>query len=152
MSQSRNTDKKQIQSLERKRAALLAQHNNLIKGRQSLLLRQAILTAWCEALAILQQQQGLSRTLAPAASDPDVHNHFQKLLNEEIALLGELTFSEQLSSCSMGEGTALPDPGPDTLSPGVSVWGGGSRSLILLRRCKLCHEPPQYPHPPSQLS
>ena len=121
MSQSRKTDSKQIQTLEKRRAALLAQQKSLIKGRQSLLLRQAILTAWCEALALLQQQQGLSPPLATADSDRDVNKHFQQLLNEEIALLGELTFSEQLSSCSMGEGTALPDPGPDTLSPGAEV-------------------------------
>ena len=123
MSGGRNT----LKSLQRKQAALLSQQQALIKDRQRLLLRQALLTAWCEALTLLQQKQGQSQPPTAAEGDPDIHQHFQQLLDDEIKLLGELTLSEQLSSCSLGTEAALLDPGPDTLSPGVCNSNSSSR-------------------------
>jgi hypothetical protein len=97
-------------TLERKKNALLSQQQALLVIRQKLLLQHSLLTAWCEALTLLQEH-GQLQQLAAADYDPDVQAQFQQLLHSEIILLGELTCIQQPSSCSV-------DPGPDALSPG----------------------------------
>jgi hypothetical protein len=109
-----------IKTLERREALLRRQEAKLLKERQNLLLKNALLTALCEALTLLGGIHPASTT-APAASavgheDALVREHFQILLQEEASLLNELTLSDQLASLS--QHATLPDPGPHAISPG----------------------------------
>lgn len=108
-----------IKNLERKRANLRRQQSNLIINRQKLLLRHALLTAWVDSLALLQAQCVFNQHQEP------VQQQLQQLLDEEIALLGELALSEQLT-CSPDGQQGLPDPGPNTLSQGVCMTTAGT--------------------------
>lgn len=98
------------------RVPLLSQQQALLVIRQNLLLQHSLLTAWCEALTLLQEKQGQLQQPAAADYDPDVQEQFQQLLHCEIILLGESTCSQQPPSCSV----VSIDPGPDALSPGGS--------------------------------
>jgi hypothetical protein len=132
-----------IKKLERQRAKLESEFGSLVHQRQCLLLHNAILTAWCDALTLVQASSGswmapAPRTAATAAAgagaaaaaagaaaqqqqddDEAVREQFHELLREEITLLNELTARDRLGNCPAGAASsALPDPGPNTLSPG----------------------------------
>lgn len=113
--------------MERKRASLESQFGSLVRKRQFLLLHNAILTAWCDALTLVQASDTwLAAPANPAATaaavrkdDEAVRERFQQLLTEEIRLLNELTARDKFGVFAVGSAAAaLPDPGPDTLSPG----------------------------------
>lgn len=118
----------------------------LFIDQQKLLLRQALLTAWCDTLTVLQQDKN--------RPDTSTRERLQRLLDKEVALMGELTLAkEQSISCTVpGSDTVLPDPGPNTLSPGTWVgwvgWVGGQNLtagdwLIDWQQ----HLRQKYPHP-----
>lgn len=116
-----------IKGLERKRASLQSQLYSLARKRQCLLLHNAILTAWCDALTLVQASWGIWMAAPPnpaaaAAAerhdDEAVRERFQELLKEEVTLLNELIVRDRVGICAVGSTATLPDPGPNTLSPG----------------------------------
>ena len=108
--------REKIKALERKKAQLRRREAQLINDRRHLLLRNALLSGWCEALSLLQiaafSEEDSSSVDGDAATE-----QFQLLLKEEIGLLQELTVNEKLSSCSIDDAAQLL-PEPDCISPG----------------------------------
>jgi hypothetical protein len=114
-----------IQALEDERAELVRKAAGLAQTQQRLVLQNAVLSAWCETLSLLQVQWGGSRVGAETAAsqekedDEGVQERFEELLNNELRLLNELTVRGSASSCSgCGATAVLPDPGPEAISPG----------------------------------
>ena len=100
-------------------------------------LQSGLLSAWCDALTLLQAKWGAAQP-APANAargqhsqeDSAAQQQFGQLLQQEVHLLNELVANDrQLANCSAGP-TALPDPGPNTLSQGDP--------LDYLRRVSCC--------------
>lgn len=112
--------REKIKALQRKKCQLVREEAKLMRNRQRLILSNALLTAWCEALTLMQVNWKAAGTDPLQHEDAAIKEKFQQLLDQEVQFLRELTISDRLESSLMAEAEAavLPDPGPDTLSPG----------------------------------
>lgn len=120
-----------IKNLQRRKASLISKQRHLVNDRKKLLLRHALLTAWAEALALLQ-----AKFVWKNRQQDPVQEQLQQLLDEEIALLGELALSEPLNGCCVdGQPVLLPDPGPNTLSQGAWVLARAAGQAQLPQDC-----------------
>lgn len=140
--------RERIRALEGKRAKLEREAAGLIQDQQRLVLHNAILNAWCEALALLQVHWGSGmacETSAPedAQQAEGLRERFRELLNREVQLLDDLTVRDSIASCSVSEAAAaaLPDPGPDAVSPGdpMHYFRAVSTCSRLLYWCPCVH-------------
>jgi hypothetical protein len=109
--------------LEDKRAKLAREAAGLVQTQEILLMQNAILSAWCETLTLLQVQWGVSGVEAETAAaqeedDEGVRRQFEELMSHELRLLNELTARDSATSSSQWAAAVLPDPGPDAISPG----------------------------------
>jgi hypothetical protein len=122
---ARSSFRHKIRALEDRRAELVRKAAGLVQTQQRLMMHNAVLSAWCETLTLLQVQWGGSGVKAETASqeeeDEGVRERFEELLNNELRLLNELTARGSASSCSSsscGTAAVLLDPGPEAISPG----------------------------------
>jgi hypothetical protein len=139
MSGSSAAQRGRIRSLEGKRAKLAREAAGLIREQQQLLLRNAILNAWCEALTLLQLWMACETSASEDSQQAEgVRERFRELLNHEVRLLDELTVRDSIASCSVSEAAAvLPDPGPDAISPGDPMQYFRAVSVLAYHRA-LC--------------
>lgn len=105
MSRFRLSD--QVKALQQKHEQLRHEVEALVRARRALLLRHALLSAWCDSLSFLQ--------LRLAASADIGTGQFEQLLQKEMDLLQQLTGSENIPVSQRLE--ALVQPEVDTIAP-----------------------------------
>lgn len=101
-------------------------------------MQSGLLSAWCDALTLLQAKWGNAQPSAAANAargqhsqeDSAAQQQVGQLLQQEVHLLNQLVANDrQLANCSASP-AGLPDPGPNTLSQGDP--------LDYLRRVSCC--------------
>jgi len=109
MSRFRLSD--QVKALQQKHEQLRHEVAALVRAKRALLLRHALLSAWCDSLSFLQ----LRLCSHPAASADIGTGQFELLLQKEVDLLQQLTGSEDVPVSQRLE--ALVQPEVETIAP-----------------------------------